>query len=354
METNLETAILNALYDYFESHLGSPQMPLFDLCEEIGVSPDNEEIVRKITLQLYCLKSNHWVDYQAVSDGLGGLATITTKGIKVAEDRRKFIAATSVEQSEDDESREPDPGSTEPASLELVPNIPETVLIPAGFFWMGSAHTDPQAYENEKPHRQVRLQEYRIGRYPVTNAQYACFVHCTDHPHPHHWNTAGIPAGQEDHPVVNVSYDDADAYCRWLCQVTEKPYRLPTEEEWEKAARGSSPYTYCYPWGPNWKPDICNTRESGQGETNSIYKFADVNASPSGVVDMAGNVWEWTDSWYERYPDSRHQSLRYGRVYRVVRGGSWQNTRREARIACRGRYKPQEHRLYLGFRIALD
>jgi formylglycine-generating enzyme required for sulfatase activity len=219
---------------------------------------------------------------------------------------------------------------------------------------MGSPLDDPEAYENEKPRHQLSLREYQIGRYPVTNAQYTYFVCQTSHRRPEHWESGTVPPGLEDHPVVNVNHDDALAYCRWLSQVTEKHYRLPTEEEWEKAARGKFPGTRRYPWGDEWQADICNTREVGRNGTTSIHEFEQDNWSPFGIVGMAGNVWEWTASWYGRYPDSPHQSPQYGRHYRVVRGGSWQNSSREACISCRGRYKPHVWRPYLGFRIASD
>ena len=244
--------------------------------------------------------------------------------------------------------------------------VPVTIPVPAGPFWMGSSPDDPDAYENEKPRRQVDLPAYEIGRYPVTNAEYACFLaHNPDYPvprqdegsaHPHNWDSQArsYPKGQADHPVVLVSWEDAMAYCRWLRQVTGEHHRLPTEEEWEKAARGGLPAACRYPWGDTWQADCCNTQETAQNGTTPVREFERTNHSPLGAIDMAGNVWEWTDSWYERYPDSRHRSLHYGRLYRVVRGGSWRNAHREARGSCRGRYKPGVRRPYLGFRVVSD
>jgi formylglycine-generating enzyme required for sulfatase activity len=219
---------------------------------------------------------------------------------------------------------------------------------------MGSPLDDSEACDNERPRREVNLAEYQIGRYPVTNAQYACFVRDTGQSSPEHWENGEVPAGLEDHPVMSVNYGDTVAYCRWLSQTTGQRCRLPTEAEWEKAARGCLPETRRYPWGDEWRPGMCNTRELGRNKTTSIHEFEQVNRSPFGVVDIAGNVWEWTASWYERYPDSPHEGLHYGRLYRVVRGGSWQNSQREARISCRGRYKPDVRRPYLGFRIMLE
>jgi formylglycine-generating enzyme required for sulfatase activity len=262
-------------------------------------------------------------------------------------------------------AEEPHPEPAEPLPT-LSPDLPATICIPAGPFWMGSLPDDPDARENEMPRREVNLPAYEIGRYPVTNAQYACFL--TDNPgypvpyldemrsHPYNWDPKAriYPENKADHPVVLVSWEDAVAYCRWLSQVIGKHYRLPTEEEWEKAARGSLPETRCYPWGNEYQSGLCNTREWGQNGTTSVHKCEQTSQSPFGVIDMAGNVWEWTASWYERYPGSLHQGVHFGRVFRVVRGGSWQNSQREARISCRGRYPPDVRRTYVGFRIASD
>jgi len=243
----------------------------------------------------------------------------------------------------------------QPPEPEIPPDmIPETLPIPAGPFWMGSDLNDAQASANEKPRSKLDLAEYQIGRYPVTNAQYACFVQDTDHAPPEHWDGENVPVGLEDHPVVNVSHADAVAYCRWLSKVAEEHYRLPTEEEWEKAARGGLPQTRRYPWGDKWQDNVCNTEEMGRKGTKSVHEFEQDSQSPFGVVDMAGNVWEWTASWYERYPGSPHESSNYGRKFRVVRGGSWDYSAQSARISCRGRYEPNERRAYLGFRVALE
>jgi formylglycine-generating enzyme required for sulfatase activity len=245
----------------------------------------------------------------------------------------------------------------------LSPDVPATICIPAGPFWIGSLSDDPDAHGNETPRREVNLPAYEISRCPVTNAEYACFL--ADNPdypvpysneeraHPYNWDsqTRIYPEGKADHPVVLVSWEDAMAYCCWLTGVTGRSYRLPTEKEWEKAARGSLPDARRYPWGNEWQSSACNARELGRNGTTSVYEFERINQSPFGVVDMVGNVWEWTASWYERYPGCPHESPKYGRVYRVVRGGSWRSRREDARVSCRGRYEPRAQRPYLGFRV---
>jgi formylglycine-generating enzyme required for sulfatase activity len=248
----------------------------------------------------------------------------------------------------------------------LSPDVPAAICIPGGPFWIGSLPDDPDAHGNETPRREVNLPAYEIGLYTVTNAQYARFL--ADNPdypvpysneeraHPYNWDSEArsYPEDKADHPVVLVSWKDAVAYCQWLSDVTSQHYRLPTEQEWEKAARGSLPEARRYPWGNEWRPSACNARELGRNGTTSVYEFERINQSPFGVVDMAGNVWEWTASWYNPYPDSPHESLNYGQIFRIVRGGSWRNSRRGARIACRGRCKPNAQRACLGFRIASD
>ncbi|MBN2393996.1 MAG: SUMF1/EgtB/PvdO family nonheme iron enzyme [Anaerolineae bacterium] len=232
---------------------------------------------------------------------------------------------------------------------------PETIIIPAGEFWMGSTDDDPTAQPNEKPQHKIFLPAYEIGKYPVTNAQYLEFVQATGHLPPTHWINGQIPPDKEDHPVVCVNFADAQAYCHWLSRKIHHPYRLPSEEEWEKAARGAFPDDRRYPWGSSWHQGYCNTCEDGCTETTSVTAFESTNESPFGVMDMAGNVWEWTSSVYVPYQDSVFSSgvsfvsLRY-----TVRGGACTMEHTSARISCRGRYSPNKCEAYLGFRVAMD
>ena len=234
----------------------------------------------------------------------------------------------------------------------------ETVLIPAGEFWMGSAEDDPSALDNEKPQHKRLLPPYRIGKYPVTNAQYNAFVRATQHKAPEHWSSDAlirdgvVPLGKEAHPVVNVSYQDAVAFCRWLSATEKQYYRLPIEEEWEKAARGLDKRRY--PWGDAWFREYCNTRESRIRTTTPVTAYQEKGPSPFGVFDLSGNVAEWTCSWYERYPNARCDGIHFGRTYRVVRGGSWVHNARCARVSFRGRYKQDTRRPFLGFRVVSE
>jgi formylglycine-generating enzyme required for sulfatase activity len=229
--------------------------------------------------------------------------------------------------------------------------IPQMLYVPDGLFWMGSDERDLEAAANERPRHREYLPAYFVGKYAVTNAQYGTFVRATGYPVPVHWVNGRIPPGIENHPVVNVSYSDAYAYCHWLTEVIGEAYHLPTEYQWEKAARGGEPEGRRYPWGDGWVPGYCNSAEEGWQDTTTVNRYEWHNCSPHGVVDMVGNVWEWTDSLYHPYPNSTHYSTVCKDTY-VVRGGSWKNARQDARVSVRGRYKPSVRRPYLGFRVA--
>jgi formylglycine-generating enzyme required for sulfatase activity len=252
----------------------------------------------------------------------------------------------------------PEAGAT-PLSFE-----PELILIPAGQFLMGS---DPEKYkdalEREQPQHTVYLPDYYIAKTPVTNAQYAAFVEATDHRWPKHWKGGKPPKGKEDHPVVYVSWHDAVAYCNWLSKVTGKAYRLPSEAKWEKGARGTD--GRIYPWGNESDPERCNSSEGGTGGTTPVGAYPQ-GASPYGLLDMAGNVWEWTTSlWGEdrskpefRYPydptDGREDLGAGDKMLRVLRGGSWAGGQIGACCAYRNRYSPNARWSFSGFRIVVS
>ena len=148
----------------------------------------------------------------------------------------------------------------------------------------------------------VDLSEFYIGKYPVTNEQYMAFLKATDRLVLSCW-AGKIPKGKEDHPVVWVTWDDAIAFCRWMSRATSMIFRLPYEVEWEKAARGND--GHIFPWG-NQPPNtgLCNFRDSGISDTTAVGSYPR-GASPYGVLDMAGNIWEWT-------ADMEHPSLNHG------------------------------------------
>jgi formylglycine-generating enzyme required for sulfatase activity len=239
---------------------------------------------------------------------------------------------------------------TSPIHLELV-------RVPAGKFLMGSDPAkDEYAKDDEQPQHRVYVPGFYIAKYAVTNVQYAAFVRAVKHSLPGGWKGGEIPVGKENHPVVDVTWHDAVAFCEWLSRETGRPFRLPTEAEWEKAARGTD--GRLYPWG-----DEPPTAELGNvgfydvEDTAPVGQYSPQGDSPYGCADMAGNVWEWTHSLYRGYPydptDGREE-LEAGEFkdIRAWRGGSWRLGRPFARCSCRNRGGPGRLHHGLGFRCA--
>jgi len=204
------------------------------------------------------------------------------------------------------------------------PVVGPEIQIPAGYFMMGSDDKYPDA----KPQHQVYLEAFWIDKHEVSNEDYRKFIDATGHrvPYveadwadPYNWNrvTNSYPSGKARFPVVLVSWDDAKAYCHWAGK------RLPTEAEWEKAARGTDGRRY--PWGDEWDHTKANTFEGGRGEASPVGMYSE-GASLYGVLDMAGNVWEWTESKYEPYPGNPYWPEMPGKERKVLRGGSWYET----------------------------
>ncbi|MCL4862590.1 MAG: formylglycine-generating enzyme family protein, partial [Caldilineaceae bacterium] len=238
---------------------------------------------------------------------------------------------------------------------------PEWTPVPAGWFWMGSdPRQDGLARSNEQPQHRVRLGAYRIGKYPVTNAQYYQFVVATGREPPGHWEAGRPPDDLLDHPVINVTWHDAVAYCKWLGRQLGRQVRLPSEAEWEKAARGTDGWVY--PWG-NQPPNdrLCNFNMN-VGGTTPVGRYP-AGRSPYGCYDMAGNVWEWTSSlWgkdvskpefsYPYDPNDGREDMRAGNdVLRVVRGGSWYLFDDDVRCAVRGGSCSSIRYDFVGFRV---
>ncbi len=234
--------------------------------------------------------------------------------------------------------------------------IPPAVSVPAGPFPMGSDPAkDPQAQSDEEPQSTITIaQAYQIGQYDVTVAEYALAVQAgaVSQP-PDSYITWQAQLSQPDHPVVNVSWNDAVAYVAWLARVTGDPWRLPTEAEWEKAARGTD--GRIYPWGDQWDKTRAHTSDGGPGTTTPVGAYAGKgDASPYEAHDMAGNVWEWTSTLFQSYPynpnDGRENQQSTGN--RVLRGGSWYFTPRYARAAYRYYFDPVSLISVGGFRLA--
>lgn len=233
---------------------------------------------------------------------------------------------------------------------------PEMIRIPAGNFIMGTDNETLSRLKNERflteaPQHTIYLPTYEIGQFPVTILQYKTFVKATGHSMPAPWRNK-IPSSDLDaHPVVQVSWRDTQAYCEWLAKSTGKPYRLPTEEEWEKAARGID--GRIYPWGNKWDEKFANTQESNFNTTTPVGFFSPQGDSPFGCTDMAGNVWEWTNSILQPYPGSNFNHADYEKKQRVLRGGAFRYNFSFVRCACRGWTTPDYWVRYRGFRVAL-
>jgi formylglycine-generating enzyme required for sulfatase activity len=241
----------------------------------------------------------------------------------------------------------------------------EMVYVPAGEFQMGAPDTDGEASDDERPQHTVHLDGFWIDRYEVTNAQYQECVTAGACPAPLicEFGTPTYGDGTKlDHPVVCVSWIEAVAYCQWAGA------RLPTEAEWEKAARGN--HGQRYPWGDSLRAtslNLCDRnceREHRVGETDDGYaRTAPVGhypegASPYGAQDMAGNVWEWVADWYDAdyYAVAIYEnpSGTESGTARVSRGGSWDNDWHGVRATCRNWDPPRVRGDTIGFRCCLS
>lgn len=238
-------------------------------------------------------------------------------------------------------------------------DLGEMVLVPAGEFWMGS-----DEYDNEKPRHRIHLDAFYLDKYEVANAQFKAFIDARGYERQDLWSPAGWQwRGQQNviqpsywadskwnepkQPVVGVSWHEAEAFCRFAGK------RLPTEAEWEKAARGTDGRKY--PWGEQWDKSRANSGESGIGRTVVVGSYPS-GASPYGAHDVAGNVWEWVADWYDsgyyqRSPERNPRGPDSGSS-RVLRGGSWNGGPILLRTANRNYYTPVYRRYDIGFRCA--
>jgi formylglycine-generating enzyme required for sulfatase activity len=250
-----------------------------------------------------------------------------------------------------------------PAAEERLIFEPQMVRIPAGKFLMGStkdqvaqfikATLDKDWAKQELSQHTVELSEYSIGKYPVTNREYQAFLRDAKYKTPRGWEGDQFPNEKGGHPVVNVSWEDASAYCQWLSAKTGKTYRLPTEAEWEKAARGEDGRIYS--WGNEFDPHKANTAESKIGNTSEVGQFSPQGDSPYGCADMIGNVFEWTHSLLKPYPykaNDGKEDEKATDAY-VLRGGSFLNNERLARCAFRGVERVDRFDFYIGFRVVV-
>ena len=237
------------------------------------------------------------------------------------------------------------------------------MAIPGGPFWMGD-----DGNEDARPRHKVTLPSFKIGRYPVTNAQYRRFVEANQR---EWYSQEGKRPESDNCPAVRMTWHDAQAYCTWLTDIWRKEGKinakeealLPSEAEWEKAARGTDGRVF--PWGDKWDETRCNTSESGIGRICAAGMYPD-GASPYGCLDMAGNVWEWTSSLRGEYgskpeykypydPADGRENLEAGDDdLRVLRGGSWYSSLYLARCLFRFRNAPFDRFNDRGFRVVVS
>ncbi len=259
------------------------------------------------------------------------------------------------------------------------PFLPELVLIPAGDFLMGC----DDAEEDERPVHRVHVDDFFMAVQPVTNAEYARFVRDTGHRSPalyelpivvaaggvereqvfrmsgapYVWMDGEPPQGREDHPVTLIRYDDASAFCAWLSALSGKPFRLPTEAEWEKAARGGVE-SKRYPWGDRLDRNMANFLvDPAMKASHGTTPCRQYPPNGYGLYDTAGNVWEWVQDWYDAayYVESptRNPVGPSTGSLRIIRGGAWLVA--DVRmLSCSHRHKvpPDTYSYGIGFRVA--
>jgi formylglycine-generating enzyme required for sulfatase activity len=221
--------------------------------------------------------------------------------------------------------------------------------VPEGHFTMGFNGT--QALEDERPAHRVWLDAFFVDRYEVSTAQYAAFLADSKRPAPWQWDSVQLSL-HANRPVIGVDWADADAYCRW------KGKRLPTEAEWEKAARG--PDERLYPWGsqPPTK-DLANFALGARFSYSQVLlpvQAYEQGRSPYGAHQLAGNVYEWVQDWYasnyyETSPDRNPPGPEQGQ-FKVLRGGSWSDLPKYLLTYGRFKLPPDTRNSYTGFRCA--
>jgi|GEM_PF-1517557 len=243
------------------------------------------------------------------------------------------------------------PANQTPAPAPPVETVPEPTK-PENVVEVTGSEVTLGGEGSGRPLKRVLVSDFAIAETEVTNAQYAEFVKATNYRAPSHWKNGELPEEAEDFPVTGVSLADAEAYCKWLAAKINLPVRLPTEAEWELAARGRE--NNKYPWGNEWDAKAAVAAETG-GKVVAVKSFP-LNRSPFGAFDMAGNVWEWTQDKVSESEVSDEQvraALKSGKVLRVVKGGA--ATEKAAQISARARFEiPQETRAAtVGFRYVV-
>jgi len=339
----------------------------------------------RIRLPLEDVETTYIVPWPAWPQDLAYYSTLAEKGgLEILEARQEEQVLLLTLQKPLPEGAPRADASQRP--VERLPFEPDLIVIEADPFIMGTsdaqidwladrlelAHVwrEKGFFEREQPQHIVTLPRYAIARCPVTVSEFRAFVQGGGYKSRTCWTEAGwawcqgrhrrqpdywddpIWTGRDDLPVVGVSWYEASAYCRWLSDVTGRRYRLPSEAEWERAARGVD--GRIFPWGDIMDTAYCNARPSGVVRTSPVGSYSPAGNSPAGLVDMAGNVSEWTASLLAPYPydlaDGRDDPAAPGE--RVTRGGSWRSPLLRVRATARAASDPTYVDHDLGFRCA--
>lgn len=208
--------------------------------------------------------------------------------------------------------------------------------------------------ESKQPLERVLVNDFSIAETEVTNLQYAEFIKETNYRPPRDWKKGKFPKDADNFPVIYVSYKDAEAFCQWLEKKYELPVRLPTEAEWELAARGKE--NKKYPWGDNWDDKNAASKETG-GKVSAVKSFPQ-NRSPFGAYDMVGNVWEWTQEQVGKgdivTDEAVQQALDQGQILRIVKGGSAMVSYKELSVQARYEIPENTKVPVVGFRYVVE
>ncbi len=260
-------------------------------------------------------------------------------------DRERIESAIMAEnypvETVNDKNEIPAPNPVNNTAVE--PEIKGAVKVSGGEITTGGGNTN-------RPLKRATVANFSISETEVTNAEYAEFVKETGHQPPAGWNGNEFPKGADDFPVVNVAWQDAADYCKWLGKKLGLTVRLPTEAEWELAARGKEQFKY--PWGNDWNKEAAISGETG-GKISAVKSFP-LNRSPFGAYDMAGNVWEWTQNQVTNEDaltdEFLAELLKSGKILRVVKGGTAKDPAEQ--ISALARYEMPEttKHPHIGFR----
>jgi len=281
---------------------------------------------RGALLEVYSVPTgaNIWVDNQLMEARTPTKITLKPGTYTITVHTKGYIQSDQVVQLQ--------PNETRSIEVQMTPGAvpPGMALIPAGEFLMGEDGSSP----DEAPQRKVFVEAFYIDKYEVTNEQFKAV-----------FPSFQYGQGKGSHPVTGITYNEAVAFASAVGK------RLPTEMEWEKAARGTDEREY--PWGNVFQASACNVEGGPNARTFEVGHFR-AGVSPYGCMDMAGNALEWTSSWYQAYPGNQVIQKEYGQLFRVLRGGSFRTKAFDARCARRLFDTMDARREDYGLRCALD